>query len=661
MYGLLGTLHNAEGDADGAIALYNKSLELSTTAEGGDILDVAGTLNDLGLVLHDLKRFDEARDHYERSLENYRAVFGPAHPAVAAVMNNLGLLNKVEGHFDEAEALFTESMAIVERTLGPEHPDMALAYNNLAGLLDARDRPDEARLLYAKSLQIMEGRFELIDVMSEREALSYRDSRRTALNRWLVAFDRDEDAALAWSTVLRWKGLVTRRIRARSAASALDDPDARDLLAQLTEARAELSTLVHSQQDEGESRAETIRSLASRQEALERELAAKSRTWAADQATESAGAAEVCAALEPGTALVDFLHYDADGDAYTAFAVVAPACEVHRFELGSAATIDAAIRSWREVLATGALSTRVDTRGVAVTEAIWEPLAPLLAAVERIIVVPDGAVSAVPFAALPLVGGGYLVESHTISYLSDARDLLRTYPGEATGVLAVAGVDFGQSRSPCLQQEYKPLLHTESEVTQVKSLWSRGRYRKESFDLLAGTDAVESSVSEGLSGKRIAHVATHGFFAAEGCGAPGFDSMLLSGLVFSAGGGDGLMTAAEISSIDMRGTELVVLSACETGLGTLAAGEGVLGLQRAFSVAGVESLVLSLWSVPDEGTAALMAQFYAGLLRRRAALSPVDALRQAQLQLLDRNREQFGEAKPSEWAAFVVTGRPGPE
>ena len=110
-----------------------------------------------------------------------------------------------------------------------------------------------------------------------------------------------------------------------------------------------------------------------------------------------------------------------------------------------------------------------------------------------------------------------------------------------------------------------------------------------------------------------------------------------------------------MATLDLRPARLVVLSACETGLGEITSGEGVLGLRRAFSVGGAQSLVMSLWSIGDEDTATLMDDFYAGVLHRRRPLSPADALRAAQLRMLEANRKT-GQARPQSWAAFIEAG-----
>ncbi|MFI5402943.1 MAG: CHAT domain-containing protein [Planctomycetota bacterium] len=146
--------------------------------------------------------------------------------------------------------------------------------------------------------------------------------------------------------------------------------------------------------------------------------------------------------------------------------------------------------------------------------------------------------------------------------------------------------------------------------------------------------------------------------------AVGYDPMLLSGIVLAgantgdgAEGDDGLLTAAEVSWLDLEGVRLAVLSACQTGRGTPAAGEGTLGLVRGFRLAGARSVVASLWKVDDKATALLMERFYEGLLDRK--LEPAAALRAAALAVRD-HADTAGTrpfAAPRYWAAFVAYGR----
>ena len=120
---------------------------------------------------------------------------------------------------------------------------------------------------------------------------------------------------------------------------------------------------------------------------------------------------------------------------------------------------------------------------------------------------------------------------------------------------------------------------------------------------------------------------------------------------------DGVLTAYEVSQMNLSNTELVVLSACETGLGKIQGNEGVYGLQRAFKIGGVKYIIMSLWQVPDRETAFLMNTFYGELAKGR---TQAEALRLAQLQRIDSRRRQFGAAHPFFWSAFALTSR-GPD
>jgi CHAT domain-containing protein len=218
-----------------------------------------------------------------------------------------------------------------------------------------------------------------------------------------------------------------------------------------------------------------------------------------------------------------------------------------------------------------------------------------------------------------------------------------------------------------------PLPGTKQEVQQIARLLQAQRW---AVNLYEGKAAVVEAI-KGVQAPRLLHVATHGDFAADpaearretfsvrGIDSPGqpailTDPMLRSGLFFTganryraglpppAGADDGVLTAYEATQLNLQGTELVVLSACKTGLGQARDGEGVFGLRRAFQVAGAQAVMMTMWMVPDDETQELMAIFYQKWL---AGADKNEALREAQRELRKRSGDR------SNWGAFVLVGR----
>jgi CHAT domain-containing protein len=347
--------------------------------------------------------------------------------------------------------------------------------------------------------------------------------------------------------------------------------------------------------------------------------------------------------------------------------------------------------------------------GTELREAVLDKLSPALGGRSRLLIAPDGDLTRLPFEALPIAHGQHVIDAYQISYLSCGRDVLRLGAG-ATGQsgppLIVADPDFD-----LLVQE-RPPLHLESSAF-IQGRVSRDLGRDcdaYHFDRLPGTRiegqrlgtlvgvepwlddaALESRLKSECHSPRILHLATHGFFLPDqeheldragrgfGFNIDGFtrstdglgsfsgpmmeNPMLRSGLALAGANTwlkartppeeaeDGLLTAEDVTGLDLLATELVVLSACETGLGRIGLGEGVFGLRRAFVLAGAKTLVMSLWKVPDEPTCELMVEFYRRLL---AGDARAEALRQARLAL----RGKY--PAPYYWGAFICQGDPSP-
>lgn len=244
------------------------------------------------------------------------------------------------------------------------------------------------------------------------------------------------------------------------------------------------------------------------------------------------------------------------------------------------------------------------------------------------------------------------------------------------------------------RRNWMPIPGTRRESLAIAEVHRSNRRGERTETLLQGDEATETRLKLEMPRHAILHLATHGFFQPDGLPsmwdaapqvmreAPDDESLtktarqltglhpgLLSGLVFAGANrsveddvttaveltvDDGYLTASEVGLLDLSGTDLVVLSACETGLGRPQAGAGLLGLRRAFHMAGADTVISSLWAVKDESTSKLMQDFYVNLLSKD--MGRHEALRAAQLAMLQKNRAEHGKALPSTWGAFVLSG-----
>lgn len=352
--------------------------------------------------------------------------------------------------------------------------------------------------------------------------------------------------------------------------------------------------------------------------------------------------------------------------------------------------------------------------GQALRERIWDPLLGHLGNPRRVFIVPEGALNLVSFASLPDRNDRYLAELEPVlHYLSAERDLVTPgTPGTlGSGLLVLGGPDFDVSdatplasaadapmpdgslayrgaRSGCSEfrsLRFEPLPGTAQEVEDLVALWSKNKSKSgPTIAKLTGRSATKTALRDNLKNRRIVHLATHGFFLNGSCpsaldarGIGGlsvatstgparksFDNPLLhSGLALSGANQrstakssdeDGILTAEEITTLDLSSVEWAVLSACKTGVGEVRAGEGVLGLRRALAVAGARTTILSLWDVEDEAARDWMNTLYSSRLERR--MNTADAVQEANRQRIRARRARGLSTHPFYWGAFVAAG-----
>ena len=247
---------------------------------------------------------------------------------------------------------------------------------------------------------------------------------------------------------------------------------------------------------------------------------------------------------------------------------------------------------------------------------------------------------------------------------------------------------FRGARSTCgdfRSLRFGPLPASAREVGQITSFWKTshggdserqigtGRASEETEGAvlsLLGTAATETEFKHGASGRRVLHLATHGFFLGDNCSSDGGSDpvsaenpLLRAGLALAGANhrdtagpeeDDGILTAEEIAALDLSSVEWAVLSACDTGVGEIKTGEGVFGFRRAFQTAGVKTLIMSLWPVEEESTRQWMTALYRNRFLR--SLGTAESVREASLELLSERRANDLSTHPFFWAGFVAAG-----
>jgi CHAT domain-containing protein len=701
----LATLYVDQGQYEKAEPLHKRSLTILEKAFGKEHPDVATSLMNLATLYVNQGQYEKAEPLYQRSLTILEKAFGKEHPDVATSLMNLATLYVNQGQYEKAEPLYQRSLAIREKVLGKEHPLVATSLNNLAGLYWGKKNLLSALTFQSRALATEESFLtrELTVGSEERK----RSILSTLQNSWEAAVSFNQQAVpndpqatrLALTTTLQRKGRVLDALADNLATLRRNlTPDDQKLLDRLSDGRTRLANAYFA--GLGKLTPEQYRAkldaLKQQNEQLEATLASRSSTFRAE--TQPITLEAVQKQLPADSVLVEFVRYrpfdpkatqDKQwGEARYAAYLLSASGDPTSVELGSAKTIDDLASQFRNAVKSPDVSVQtVQTLGHKLHGLLIAPLQSKLAKASRLLISPDAQLNLVPFGALVDEDNHYLVQKYALSYLTSGRDLLRlaTTVQPSSNPVIVANPDFTKAtvvtasakesrRSADLRSlSFNPLPGTAGEAKAITPLLP-------SAQVLTGTAASETAL-KAVQAPRILHIATHGFFLPDqpqsllssnrGGGIVLFTSskslggvepvdsgenpLLRSGLALAGanlkptGGDDGLLTALEVANLNLQGTEMVVLSACETGVGSVANGEGVYGLRRALVLAGSRTQVVSLWQVSDLGTQELMTGFYKQL---QQGVGKEEALRKEQLQFISSGQYSH----PFYWAAFLLNG-----
>ncbi len=686
----LAELYRTLGDYAQAEPLYRRSLAIRENALGPEHPDVGESLNNLAELYQTAGDYPKAEPLYQHALAINEKSLGPEHPDVALSLNNLAGLFAAKDDFQGAHALHRRAQAIdgklIEAVMGFTSDDQKLSFlATQSGDLDA------FLSLVSQHLASASSRKDALDVWLQRKGVILEAQKR--FQDALVYADTPEAMQV-------FQALAVVRARLSQlvfAGPGTEGPDRyRERIAALEKEKGELEA---------------------RLSRLSQAFATRQKTARAD--TASVARALPANTVLIDFARVDIRNFKAKGSEkrwlpahYLAFVLHAgPGDRVALLDLGDAEAIDQLVARLKSRIASkndiAQQQVLVAARDLYVQ--VFAPIQRELGSVKEIFIAPDGNLNLLPFEVLQGPDGKFLIEDYTFYYLGSGRDLLGFGTSQRSGgkalligdpnfdlgpeekastlrqlALTETTEDAGGKRSTDLRGfQFTRLPGTRQEVRAIHALLGA-----EKADLFTDKAALEEVLRQHGT-PRILHLATHGFFLSDqdltdlrdddrgmrqlGLGAAlppkavKIENPLIRSGIALAGANralavselaqsDGLVTAEKILGLRLRGTDLVVLSACETGLGDVKSGEGVFGLRRAFTQAGAKSLVMSMWTVPDRETQELMVRFYENMLS--GTLNRAQALRQAALAQMTIIKARYGDAHPFYWGAFVFLGEP---
>jgi CHAT domain-containing protein/Tfp pilus assembly protein PilF len=707
----LAFLYRMQGKYEEAEPLYKRSLGIREKALGKDHPDIAQSLNNLGALYREQGKYEEAEALHKRALDIREKALGKNHPDSATSLNNLATVYYSQGKYREAESLHYRALDIREKALGHDHPDTVASLNNLTTLYTAKNDLVQAVKFQALANAASERNLMYnLAIGSERDKLAYLSALPEQTDRTIslhIDSTPNDPAArnLAATMILQRKGraldATSQNLNAlRSRFNAEDQA----LLDRLTETRSQIAMLAlrGPQKMTVEQHQARIKELEDQAQKDEADISRSSKEYLAQSLPVTLEA--VREAIPGDSALIEFSTYHPFnaqainyGQPHYVAYVLRHGGEIQFAELGEAKTIDGSIAALRTALR-DRKSADVKRLARAVDARVFQPIRPLLGGKSRLLISPDGLLNLIPFAALVDEAGRYAVERYSISYLTSGRDLLRLQaPRESKDApLVVAGPDFGSrkqveaslekqgddapegegraesARSAINDFYFPPLPAAEQEGEVLRALLPGAT-------LLTEGQATKAALSQ-VHGPKLLHIATHGFFLEdqdfistggnsyqpfndnpdralvqlEQRGVRVESPLLRSGLVLAGANehkedDNGILTALEVTGLNLWGTKLVTLSACDTGLGEVKNGDGVYGLRRALVLAGAETQIMSLWSVSDKATQELMVSYYK---RLQEGQGRGEGLRQAQLEMLKKENRRH----PYYWACFIQSG-----
>lgn len=700
----IASLYNSQGKYSQAEPLNLKILEIRKEILGEKHPDYINSLNNLGVFYLVQEKYLEATPLLRKALDITTEIFGQRHPTFAASVANLASLYLKQKKYSEAEPLFLKAFEIKKEILGDNHPDFIRILYTVADYYQIIGLSDKSAIYYKQFIST--NRKMMVDELydfTEKEQIGYINSK----NKYLIyplSFLHNfpniyqeinnscyENELLVKNLTLRNQNRITKSIQ-KSGNKSLQNK-----YQQFVDNKKEINKIQELPLNKQPTDFELLIKKAAQ---LEKELATESTSFSDYKKAIEISWNDVKNKLKKNEVVIDLIafHYYnkklTDNIVYAAF-VINKECKYAKyiplFEKNKLEFLLSKNKTQHD-------STRIDKQYIdnAITDLFLKPLEKELEGITTIYLSPSGLGHQIDFAALPLSNNQTFGEKYKLRILSSPAELVDYKVSNLDKksnleLMLYGGINYDKSISKTeidkqivIENNDISELKTRSGITkigylpatniEVSQIAIKGAKNGFATTILNEDKATEESIKalDGKTNPFVLHLATHGFFFPDPpqeipkdillergkskIYKTSDDPMMRAGLLFAGANNfwsktnfttttdDGILTASEISNLDLSACQLVVLSACETGLGEVKGSEGVFGLQRAFKMAGVKNIIMSLWKVPDNQTAELFNIFYGECF---AGKTIHEAFQTAQSKMKARY-------SPYYWAGFVL-------
>ncbi len=595
---------------------------------------------------------------------------GENHPSTLSSMEDLGNFYRQTNNISKSSELLTSVVAKKKTIYGEQHPNYIQALEELALTQWLGGLINEAKVNYGVVLNNTQTYINtFFNSLNENEKTLYWEKTTNRLHRYysfvIANYAKQPDLLVPlYNTLINTKGfLLNTSSKIRNIISQSNDSELQRTYSEWLETKENLNTAYQLSKDELAEEHINIDSLENKASALERSLSEKSSVFK-DGASAVINFEGLAKNLTSEEAAIEILEINEYANGFTGksnyIGLMISKGQPMLVELGASEKIQEVVKIFRDKT----INQKPENEAYAPT---WKLLDEKLIGIKRIYLSLDGLYHQLSMNALKDASGKYLMDKYNIQFVGNTKDLislkqnsaLHKKPGSA---FLIGNPTYGKN------DVIAQLPGTEAEVNNIKKILTTSGVQN---SVLIGAGATETAVKN-VKSPSILHIATHGYFLedlseVETEKVLGVDvnvakqnPLLRSGVLLAncenvfdetyraTSADNGILTAFEALSLNLDKTDLVVLSACETGLGSVKQGEGVFGLQRSFLIAGAKSIIMSLWSVSDEATMELMTLFYSNYSKSG---NKQQAFADAQKQLKVKYKEPFF------WAAFVMLSK----